>query len=219
VSSPALIVLAKEPVAGRVKTRLCPPCSPVQAAHLARVALTQTLRAVAEVSVGRRVLALDGEPGPWLPLGFEVIRQRGFGLDQRLAAAFEDSQGPAFLIGMDTPQVNPLLLTVALSRLVSPGVDALLGRAMDGGWWGIGLRRPEPKVFLGVPMSTPYTADEQALRLTAIGLRWEGLPPLRDVDRFEDALAVADEMPGSPFSRAVRRVAGAMVRPGAVMGR
>ncbi|NEA25616.1 glycosyltransferase, partial [Actinomadura bangladeshensis] len=82
-----LIVIAKEPVPGRVKTRLTPAYTPCEAAALAEASLHDTLTAVAAAPAGRRTLALDGAPGPWLPGGFTVIAQRGTGLDERLAAA------------------------------------------------------------------------------------------------------------------------------------
>ena len=59
-----LLVMAKAPVAGRVKTRLCPPCTPAEAAAIAEAALADTLDAVAACGAGRRIVALDGEPGP-----------------------------------------------------------------------------------------------------------------------------------------------------------
>ncbi len=198
-----LVVLAKEPVPGRVKTRLCPPCSEEQAAAIAAASLADTLAAVARTPARRRVLALDGEAGWWLPSGFEVMPQRGEGLDERLAAAFEDVAGPALLVGMDTPQVTPRLLARAARTLGSPGVDAVLGPAADGGWWAAGLRHPDPAAFLGVPMSTSETGRRQRERFADLGLRCRWLPRLRDVDRFEDALAVAAVAEGSRFAAGV----------------
>lgn len=202
-----LIVLAKSPMAGHAKTRLNPPCTPDEAARLADAALRDTLSAVEHARADRRVVVLDGDPGPWLPSGFELIPQRGAGLDERLAAAFEDAGAPSLLIGMDTPQVTPELLDGALDELGRPEVDAVLGPTPDGGWWTIGLRRAEPRVFLGLPMSTPFTCARQVRRLAELGLRWSGLPSLRDVDRFEDAVAVAEAIPGSRFASAVGAVA------------
>src|SRR5919204_2861516 len=98
----ALIVIAKAPLPGRSKTRLSPPLTLEAAARLAEAALRDTLACVAGVAAARRVVALDGEPGDWLPAGFEVVPQRGNGLDERLAAAFEEVGEPAVLIGMDT---------------------------------------------------------------------------------------------------------------------
>jgi uncharacterized protein len=201
-----ILVLAKAPRAGRTKTRLCPPCTPDEAAAVAVGALRDTMEAVARTKVARRVLFLDGQPDPWVADGFDVLEQRGEGLDQRLAAAFEDAGTPALLIGMDTPQVTSKMLEGALDELLSPGVEAVLGPALDGGWWAIGLRSVDPAVFLGVPMSTPGTGMAQAERLDLLGLRWTALPPLRDVDDFMDAVVVADLIPHSRFARAVRRV-------------
>jgi rSAM/selenodomain-associated transferase 1 len=200
------MVLAKAPSPGRSKTRLCPPYTLEEAAVVAEAALQDTLEAVGQTRVSRRVLVLDGAPGQWMPDGFDVTRQRGKRLDERLAAAFEDAKGPAVLIGMDTPQITAALLEEALAALDRPGVDAVLGGATDGGWWAIGLRRPSPAVFLGVPMSTPYTGAAQARRLERLGLRWAPLRVLRDVDDIRDALAVAALVPHSRFARAIRRV-------------
>ena len=87
-----IMVIAKEPVPGRVKTRLTPPYTPAEAAELAEAALTDTLAAVASAPVARRVLALAGTPGRWLPPGFDVIGQRGGGLDERIAWALADAR-------------------------------------------------------------------------------------------------------------------------------
>jgi len=200
----ALIVIAKAPAPGRSKTRLCPPCTPVQAAALAEAALRDTLAAVAATPCRARVLALDGEPGPWLPAGFDVIAQRGTGLAQRLAAAFEDTGGPALLVAMDTPQLTPALLAAGLARLGSRGVGAVLGPTRDAGYWAIGLRRPDRAVFAGVPMSSPLTLCTQRARLGALGLRVAELPQLTDVDTIAAARLVARSASGSLFAAALR---------------
>jgi uncharacterized protein len=196
VIEPSLIVMAKEPVAGRVKTRLTPPCSPGEAAAIAEAALTDTLAAVAAAGSARRVLALDGKPADWIPEGFEVIQQRGDGLDERLAAAFEAVGGPSVAIGMDTPQVTPALLDDAARALTRPAIDAVLGESEDGGYWAIGLRRPRRDAFEGVPMSKPWTARAQRAQLRALGIECAILPVVRDVDTFADAVAVGAAHPG-----------------------
>ena len=201
-----LLVIAKEPRPGLSKTRLSPPCSPEEAAALAEAALHDTLESVAAVPAARRVLVLEGRPGPWLPAGYEVVPQRAGGLDERLAGAFAAATGPAFLVGMDTPQVTPALIEASASALAGPEVDAVLGRAEDGGYWAIGLVRPDERVFRGVPMSVETTGEAQRARLDELGLRTEELPVLRDVDFFEDARAVASEAPDSRFARAVGAV-------------
>ena len=199
-----IIVLAKAPVPGKVKTRLCPPCDPEQAARLAEAALVDTLTAVVATPCDRRVLVLDGEPGRWLPAGFDVLRQRGGGLDERLAHAFTDVGAGGLLIGMDTPQLTPARLAASLRALRARSVDAVLGPCVDGGWWGIGLRAPDPAVFLGVPMSTPHTGAAQHSQLHQLHLRTGALPVMRDVDDFADAVAVARTAPCSRFAATLR---------------
>lgn len=183
-----VLVMAKSPVAGRVKTRLCPPCTPAEAAAIAEAALADTLDAVAACGAGRRIVALDGAPGPWLPPGFEVIPQVDGGFDQRLAAAWSAAGGAGVQIGMDTPQVTPALLDRALASL--DGTSAALGLAVDGGWWAIALRRPDPCVFTGIPMSTAETGTAQHARLLALGLSVTMLPALVDLDTVADLPAV-----------------------------
>ena len=199
----ALVVLAKAPRPGRSKTRLCPPCTPRDAAALARAALADTLDAVLATPAARRVLVVDGPVGDWLAPGIEVVAQRGAGLDERLAHAFADVGGPALLVGMDTPQVTRGDLARGLERLAAPGVDAVLGPATDGGYWAIGLRDAQPRAFLGVPMSTAWTGRAQRERLHRLGLRVALLPALRDVDRIADARAVAALAPAGRFARAL----------------
>ena len=203
--STALIVIAKAPAPGRSKTRLCPPCEPAQAAALAEAALHDTLDAVAAVrGPRRRLLVLDGQSDGWAPADFELYPQRRGGLADRLAGAFAVAGGPALLVGMDTPQLTPAHLEHALSELERDEVDAVIGPAADGGYWAIGLRRPDERAFDGVPMSAADTGARQRARLAELGLRVAELPPMRDVDTFDDALSVAGERPGSRFARTLR---------------
>ncbi|MGX1546287.1 TIGR04282 family arsenosugar biosynthesis glycosyltransferase [Streptomyces adustus] len=196
-----LLVIAKEPLPGRVKTRLTPPFTPQDAARLAEAALVDTLRAVAATPARRRVLVLEGRPGPWLPPGFDVVPQCAGGLDERLSAAFAGCTGPALLIGMDTPQVTPELLTVDFT-----GHDAWFGPAEDGGFWALGLAHPDPALLRGVPMSSPTTGAVQRARLVAAGLRVHDLPRLRDVDTALDAEAVAGSAPRTRFAAELGRL-------------
>lgn len=201
-----IMIIAKEPVAGRVKTRLTPPFSPEQAARLAEAALHDSLLAVSGTPAGQRLLALDGLPGSWLPPGFVVIPQRGSGLDERLAAAFSDAYRlrpePVVLIGMDTPQVTPALLDEAARALDSR--DAVFGPAADGGFWLLGLREPDASLLLGVPMSHPETGKLQLDRLDRAGLSVHLLPELTDVDTPADAAEVAAQAPDSRFAAVLR---------------
>jgi rSAM/selenodomain-associated transferase 1 len=216
----AVLVLAKPPVPGRVKTRLCPPCTPDEAARIAAAALADTLAAVRACGAGQRVLALAGEPTPDTPdcAGLRVIPQRGGGLGDRIAAAFADAAalGPisgVLQIGMDTPQLTGPLLNHCLAELASPGVDAVLGPAEDGGWWVLGLRDPAAAALVApVPMSTSDTGRLTEAALRGAGLRVARLPVLRDVDHWSDARAVAAAAAGGRFAATVHAVAEAHSR-------
>ncbi|MFI9328637.1 DUF2064 domain-containing protein [Kitasatospora sp. NPDC052868] len=212
-------MIAKSPVPGRVKTRLTPPCTPEQAAALAGAALADTLAALDLVPAGRRLLVLEGEAGAWLPPGWQVVPQSGGGLDERLAAAFAHAAGlapraPALLVGMDTPQLGAALLAEPLSPARRTGVDAWYGPAEDGGFWALGLARPEQglarRLLVGLPMSTPDTGRALLDRLAAEHLTVHHLPVATDVDTIRDARHVAAEAPDGRFAACLRSVEGAL---------
>lgn len=194
-----VLVIAKRPVPGRVKTRLTPPFTPTQAAGLAAAALRDTLRAAAAVPAAQHVLLFDGDPTGWLPSGWRLVPQVSGGLDVRLTAGFVAvaGAGPAVLVGMDTPQLRADLLPP-----LPPGVDACFGPASDGGFWALGLRDPAQAVdtIPGVPMSAADTGSVQRERLCAAGLVVVDLPELTDVDDEATARAVAAVAPGSEFA-------------------
>ena len=192
-----ILVLAKTPVPGRVKTRLCPPWTLEQAAMVAGAALHDTLE-----TVGAGVLVVDGDHPA--PAGWARIAQRGDQLPARLANAFADAgAGPVVLIGMDTPQVTRALLAQAAARLAD--ADAVLGLAEDGGWWALGLRDPaHAEILRAIPTSLSDTGARTLRALQDSGLRVSSLPVLRDVDTVADARAVADLCPAeSQFRRVV----------------
>ena len=156
------------------------------------------------------MVALDGTPGRWLPQGFDVIGQRGAGLDERIAWALADARVtlplPVVLIGMDTPQVTPGLLAAAAEPLVSRSADATFGMAEDGGFWLLGLREVDPDLILGVPMSQPDTGPKQLARLQQAGLRVTMLPELTDINTVREAEHVAAVTPGSRFAACMARL-------------
>lgn len=205
VSVSSVIVIAKQPRPGRVKTRLTPALSHRQAADVAAAALRDTLAAAALVPARQRVLAFDGDPSAWLPAGWQHVAQPAGGLDVRLAAAFEAAHafcpGPAVLVGMDTPQLRP-------EHLGSWDPDthgASLGLASDGGFWALGLTDPALATYalIGVPMSTERTGSVQLDRLRALGLEVALLDTLTDVDTIDTAHEVARLAPLSRFALAL----------------
>ncbi|PZG20051.1 glycosyltransferase, partial [Micromonospora craterilacus] len=226
-----LLVVAKAPVPGAVKTRLCPPATPEQAARIAAAALHDTMATVSATPGVTPVLALAGRLGDGADAaelaaaaaGWLVLPQRGDDLGSRLAHAHADvAQAypgrPVLQIGMDTPQLTAALLGAATRRLAR--AEVVLGGATDGGWWALGLRDPRRAAVLrAVPMSTPRTARLTRAVFAGQGLRAVPLPRLRDVDDWSDALAVAEAVPGSRFARAVAAAEGVPTTEFAAAGR
>ncbi|MGK2867995.1 MAG: TIGR04282 family arsenosugar biosynthesis glycosyltransferase [Mycobacterium sp.] len=202
-----LIVIAKEPVPGRAKTRLHPPLTLEQAAHLAAAAIDDTLAAVADVPASRRILLFDGETPPRAAAGYEIMPQSSGGLDERLADAFDALAGPTVLIGMDTPQLR----TADLAPTFGPWgeVDAWFGPAADGGFWALGMREPRGDLIRDVPMSREDTGAAQLARLQQAGLRVGMLRELTDVDTIDDARRVAAAAPATAFARLFAQYAAA----------
>jgi glycosyltransferase A (GT-A) superfamily protein (DUF2064 family) len=219
-----LLVVAKAPVPGLAKTRLCPPATPAEAADIAAAALLDTLDAVCAVPGAVPVVAMTGDLGAaarGVELGtalrrVTVVPQRGRDFGARLANAHADAAAehaglPVLQIGMDTPQVTPVSLAAAAGPVLR-GHDSVLGPALDGGWWVLGLADPRhAQVLADVPMSRDDTGERTYAALTAFGLRPQQAARLSDVDTMAEAHAVAAACPGGRFARAVAAVGGRVV--------
>ena len=209
-SAHRVLVLAKAPVPGLVKTRLGATVGMAVAAELAAAALLDTLAAAtAAVGPGRCLLALEGDLRAAVRsgdlaaalAGWRAYPQRGQGLGQRIAAAHADAgAGPVVQIGMDTPQVGAADLDGVAARLADAA--AVLAPAADGGWWALALRDPaRAAAVAAVPMSTSTTHDDTRRALETAGTPVIGAPVLTDVDTAEEAAAVALAWPDLRFSR------------------
>jgi uncharacterized protein len=210
------LVVAKAPVAGRVKTRLGADVGDDAAADLAAASLLDTLAACRDAfgSAGC-LIALAGDLGDAVRGdeitraldGWSLARQRGSTFAERLVNAHVDVPpgGPVVQVGMDTPQLTPDVLQDAARVLDTH--DAVLGPAADGGWWVLGLRQPAGAVVLhDVPMSTPTTYGDTRRALARAGLDVGTTATLRDVDTVTDADAVVREAPAGEFARAWQEV-------------
>ncbi|OBK14800.1 TIGR04282 family arsenosugar biosynthesis glycosyltransferase [Mycobacterium asiaticum] len=209
-----VLVVAKAPEPGRAKTRLAATVGDQVAAEIAAAALLDTLDAVAAAPVASRVVALTGnldnaacatEIRQRLE-SFSVIEQRGDGFADRLANAHVDAAGdyPVLQIGMDTPQVTAALLTDCAHRLLEK--QAVLGLALDGGWWVLGLTAPEAATCLRrVPMSQSDTGELTLKALRDNGIEVAPVRRLADVDLISDVAAVREACgPDSRFARVTR---------------
>ncbi len=217
---PAVLVMAKAPVPGQVKTRLGAVVGDDVAAELAAAALLDTLDVCESVFAGRsrRHLALAGDLtgaagadqiAPRLD-GWTVHPQRGDGFAQRLVRAHEDaaraSCAPVVQIGMDTPHLSAHDLTVVV-ELLGVGNDAVLGPATDGGWWVLAVTDARFAAPLaGVTMSTGRTCRDTESALRGAGARVVRAPVRSDLDTVADAAVVAEAAPGTRFARRWREL-------------
>ncbi|TFB74198.1 DUF2064 domain-containing protein [Cryobacterium glaciale] len=197
----AIVVIAKECLPGKVKTRLHPPLSLEQAAELAAASLADTLTVASRLPATRQILAFDGVTPPPEAAGWEILAQTDGALDERLAAIFDHLDEPTLLLGMDTPQVSAALLAPVFSGW-GDETDAWFGPANDGGFWALALKNPTGALLRGIPMSRPDTGGHQLHRLDRAGLTVGLLPSLTDIDTITDARAVASIAPHTRFARA-----------------
>jgi rSAM/selenodomain-associated transferase 1 len=209
--APALVVFAKAPIPGRVKTRLAPRVGAAAAAELQSALLRDTADIVLDATGRRRpppaVWCAAAERGDepvlrsLLPAGFGMIAQGPGDLGERIARVLGAVHGgriPVLALGADCPDLTTELLDRALEALARTG--AALGPAADGGYWAIGLARFDAALFADMPWSTADLARRTRLRFAERGTAFEELPELRDLDRYDDLLAWA-RSPNPGFRR------------------
>jgi len=203
--------MAKRPVAGLVKTRLCPPLAAAEAAELAQAMLEDTAEKCLECRDFETAIAADGELA-WFrerfPAVGSIFAQEGDGLGARLANAFEREarERPGWsvaIVGADSPQV-PAERIAESHEAVEAGADLVLGPDQGGGYYLVALRRPVPELFTRVAMSTPTMRERTVELARELGLRVQLLAEDFDVDTPEDLERLARAV-GAPISSSVAR--------------
>jgi rSAM/selenodomain-associated transferase 1 len=197
----ALILFAKAPVPGQVKTRLCPPLTPDEAASLHGSFVLDALERSRGIPGLDRFLACAPSANH---VFFKIMEERqgvrlmsqvgddlGARMSHALAAAFAQSYRHVLMVGTDLPTLSPGIYTRALALLAQH--DLVLGPAMDGGYYLLGLNRILPELFVGIPWSTDGTLASTRQKADSLGLKTGLLPACRDVDTIEDLLALIEE--------------------------
>ncbi|MCP5059672.1 MAG: glycosyltransferase [bacterium] len=192
---PLLIVFAKRPDAGAVKTRLCPPFTLLQAAEFYACLLEDVLEAMARAAPALGLslrLAIHPDeavesPGVPVPVGCSVVGQRGPGLSERMEHAIGEAAaegfGPILVRGSDSPALDGAVLEAALVGLEQ--ADLVICPDLDGGYNLVGLRRPAPGIF-DHPMSTASVLGDTLAQADRLGLRHVVLPEGFDIDTIDD---------------------------------
>lgn len=203
-----VLLVAKAPVAGQVKTRLGARIGAERAAGIAAAALLDTIDACrATGAVGHLSLAgdlrdaVDGAAISAALDGWTITPQRGDGFAERLVNAHADAgPGPVVQIGMDTPHVTAHALVAVAAGLEEH--DAVLAPALDGGWWALARRDPDVVRHVAqVEMSTTHTCTDTRRALELAGCRVGDAAAMSDVDTAEDADLVAQLAPHTRFAR------------------
>jgi len=191
----AVILMAKAPLPGMVKTRLCPPLPPGSAVSLYTCLLTDVAEEMGSGLRGVRRYLFFSPPekedhflsAPFRR--FERVAQRGKDLGERMnraiATALSRGARHVVVIGADSPFLSAHRVRSAFRELSGPA-DLVLGPSEDGGFYLFGTSFPAPFLFRGVPWGTGSTLAEVASRCRRAGLSYALLPTELDVDRPED---------------------------------
>jgi uncharacterized protein len=216
----ALVVIAKEPVPGAVKTRLAPLVGADGAARVAAAMLADTVAVMTQVDAEPWVcFAPPDARGRMARLapGCGLLAQVQGDLGDRLAACFATLLGGGaervVIVAADTPHVPRATYEAAFALLDQ--VEVVLGPAEDGGYYLVGAKAALPELFVGVPMGTEVVLQVTIQRALRRGLRIATVPMLRDLDRLEDlqAALAAGELDASPRTRLVATDLVAVRRP------
>lgn len=210
-----MIIFAKEPVPGQVKTRLSPPLHPEEACRLYHSFLEDVLEESACLPGMELALAYtpEGAYDSFRRLTGAAVRlfpQEGAGLGERMAEAFTwgfaAGFDPVLLRGSDTPDLPRAILSEARDRLTAGPAGLVLGPARDGGYYLAGLRAPQPLLFEGLPWSTDAVLAGTLRRAREFSLEVHLLPDWRDIDTYADLVAFLEQPhpPGRPGWRSDR---------------
>ena len=202
----ALAVMTKAPRAGQVKTRLTPPLTPEEAARLNVCFLRDISAAIIKAGHNARGIGcytpVGSEEGyrDILPAEFQLIAQRKGDFGQRLAGAIEDLLAVGFgsvcLINSDSPTAPAAVFAEATRLLSSPNERVVLGPSDDGGYYLIGMKKLQPRLFERIDWSSDRVLSQTLERAAEIGLDVRLLPACYDVDDRTTLHRLCDDLLG-----------------------
>jgi rSAM/selenodomain-associated transferase 1 len=191
----ALIIFAKRPAPGHVKTRLCPPLTSLQAAELYHCMLRDVVAKADRLPGVTPFLYYQDEPAAAAFFRAEFPHlanrpQQGADLGERMATAFQELFAQGFgqvaIIGTDLPDLPPAYIEQAFALLEDAAVDAVYGPSADGGYYLLGLKQLWPELFTDIPWSTIAVLRLSLERAAAAGIRTALVPEWHDVDTVAD---------------------------------
>lgn len=212
-----LIIFAKEPLAGQVKTRLCPPLSPEAAARLYQYFLEDILEEMGRLAEIRLAVAYSPAGAVNLfqkmaPPGVLLFPQEGDDLSTRLVRAFARGFAAGFgtvlVRNSDSPDLPGAIVLAAEHALQADGANLVLGPSPDGGYNLVGLKQPQPRLFQGISWSSPRVLTDTLDLARQLDLAVHLLSSWPDIDTMDDLRAFADRplAPNAPGRRSHRYV-------------
>jgi rSAM/selenodomain-associated transferase 1 len=202
-----VVIVAKEPIPGKVKTRLSPGVSAADAAGLYRCFLLDRIKGVSAMDgVDRGVAYTPKEAAGTfsvLPLdGFELFPQRGADLGERLNNIFQDKLATGYdavtIVDSDSPDLPNRLIRESLRLLMSKQAEVVFGPCHDGGYYLVGMRKPHPELFRDIPWSTASVLSVSLEKSQRLGLDVKLLSFWNDLDTFEDLVEFYDKYKDRP---------------------
>ncbi|MEI7769485.1 MAG: TIGR04282 family arsenosugar biosynthesis glycosyltransferase [Chloroflexales bacterium] len=201
----ALLVVARAPIAGQTKTRLCPPLDGATAAALYTCFLRDTLALMDQVPDVRRTIGYLPEDAtgyfrdlaPHMALAPQRGADLGERLDSLLCDALAGGAAQAVVMDSDSPTLPAVYLRQSFAELAA-GADVVIGPCEDGGYYLIGLRRPQPRLLREVRMSTPDVLRDTLAIAAELGLRAALLPTWYDVDTATELARLREELRAAP---------------------
>ena len=205
-----LVIVAKQPVPGRVKTRLFPKFSPEAAADLYRCFLQDRIQEVISFNGVDRAIAYTPEDAKetFVSLtsdGFELFAQQGKHLGERLNNIFLEKLSQGYevvsIVDSDSPDLPKTLINESFELLLSRQADIVLGPCYDGGYYLVGMRKPHPELFRNIPWSTENVLSVTLERARRLGLNVKLLSIWNDLDTFEDLVEFYNMYKDRPLSK------------------
>jgi uncharacterized protein len=228
--SHALVIMAKAPVSGAVKSRLVPPLTETEAAALNRCFIRDVCGSIeaaaamvaskAEVRVAGLIaytpVGMEAAFDGLFPESFGLIAQRGDGLTERLTNVagdlFEAGYAAVTLMNSDSPTIPAAILASAVTNLARPGDRIAIAGADDGGYCLIGLKRPHWRMFEDIAWSTAAVCAQTLERARELGLEAARLPSWYDVDDTASLRRLAGELFGDRLQSEARGFAAPATR-------
>jgi hypothetical protein len=200
------VVMAKRPVPGKTKTRLCPPLTPLEAAELYEALLRDTIGLVSSLRGIELAIAITprtavGHMGAFAPRGARMLAVEGADIGECLRGATEQLFAEGFTRVVAVNSDGPTLPAEYIERAVAmlTHSDVVLGPAEDGGYYLIGMRQKQPGLFTDIAWSSSRVAAQTLERAAALGLTVAQLPPWYDVDTPAELERLRAELVARPL--------------------